>query len=245
MSLIKLKKPLGIIFDLGGTIIKYSSSSFLRGTERVLRYAIKNPKNATAEEIQRYADELNKDLLERREKVMMEYNCICFQRYIYDSFGIEFSKTYDELEKIFCDGAFDGKCCDGISELLDVLNKHNIKVGALSNSSFSGESLRFELRKYSGEKDFDSRFSFIISTADYCFRKPDKRIFDLAIKKMGLPPEELWFIGDSIEYDIKGAVRAGLNPIWYNENNQSLKDEIRVNEINTYYELIDKIEKLY
>ena len=47
------------------------------------------------------------------------------------------------------------------------------------------------------------------------FRKPNKRIFDLALEKAELKPEEVWYIGDQYECDIKGSLNAGLFPVWY------------------------------
>ncbi len=46
-------------------------------------------------------------------------------------------------------------------------------------------------------------------------RKPNKRIFDLALEKAELKPSQVWYIGDQYECDIKGASNAGLFPVWY------------------------------
>ena len=40
-------------------------------------------------------------------------------------------------------------------------------------------------------------------------------IFDLALEKAELAPEDVWYIGDQYECDIKGALSAGLFPVWY------------------------------
>ena len=58
-------------------------------------------------------------------------------------------------------------------------------------------------------------FEFIIATSEYMFRKPNKRIFDLALEKAGLSAEDVWYIGDQYEADIVGAGNAGLYPVWY------------------------------
>ena len=49
----------------------------------------------------------------------------------------------------------------------------------------------------------------------FMFRKPNKRIFDLALEKAGLQPDEVWYIGDQYECDVKGSLHAGLLPVWY------------------------------
>ncbi|WP_461615673.1 HAD family hydrolase [Clostridium sp. Marseille-QA1073] len=47
-----------------------------------------------------------------------------------------------------------------------------------------------------------SRFEFVISTSEYGFRKLDKRIFQLALKKLGLDNNQVWYIGNSFKYDV-------------------------------------------
>ena len=58
-------------------------------------------------------------------------------------------------------------------------------------------------------------FEFIITSSNYMFRKPNKRIFDLALEKAELQPEDVWYIGDQYECDVKGSLNAGLLPVWY------------------------------
>ena len=61
----------------------------------------------------------------------------------------------------------------------------------------------------------EHNFEFILATSEYLFRKPNKRIFELALEKAELKPEEVWYIGDQYQCDIVGARNAGIFPIWY------------------------------
>ena len=36
-----------------------------------------------------------------------------------------------------------------------------------------------------------------------------------SLEKAGLNPDETWYIGDQYECDIKGALNAGIFPVWY------------------------------
>lgn len=51
----------------------------------------------------------------------------------------------------------------------------------------------------------NNEFEFVIATSEYLFRKPNKRIFDLALEKAALTPEDVWYIGDNYECDVIGA----------------------------------------
>lgn len=61
----------------------------------------------------------------------------------------------------------------------------------------------------------DNDFEFIITSSNYIFRKPHKRLFDLALEKADLKPDEVWYIGDNYECDVKGSSNAGMLPVWY------------------------------
>ncbi|MDE7313078.1 MAG: HAD hydrolase-like protein [Eubacterium sp.] len=47
------------------------------------------------------------------------------------------------------------------------------------------------------------------------FRKPNKRLFKLALEKAGLKRDEVWYVGDQYECDVKGSLNAGMFPVWY------------------------------
>lgn len=61
----------------------------------------------------------------------------------------------------------------------------------------------------------DSRFEFVIASSEYMVRKPNPRIFRLALQKAGLSPDRVWFCGDNVRADVEGAHAAGLFPVWY------------------------------
>jgi len=45
-------------------------------------------------------------------------------------------------------------------------------------------------------------------------RKPDRRIFELALKRIGVVAERAWHVGDHPMADVAGAHAAGLTAIW-------------------------------
>ena len=42
-----------------------------------------------------------------------------------------------------------------------------------------------------------------------------KRIFELALQRAGLEPEDVWYIGDQYKADVEGARNAKITPVWY------------------------------
>lgn len=54
-----------------------------------------------------------------------------------------------------------------------------------------------------------------MASSEYVIRKPDRMLFETALRKAGLPAEQAWYCGDSIRYDVLGAHRAGIYPVLY------------------------------
>ena len=40
-------------------------------------------------------------------------------------------------------------------------------------------------------------------------------ISELALRKAGLPPEQVWYCGDTFDKDVVGAHNAGMFPVYY------------------------------
>jgi len=92
---------------------------------------------------------------------------------------------------------------------LEILRKRGLRLGMISNTS-DDENVqqmldRWELRRY---------FENIITSAGCGIRKPDERIYRLALDQFNISPEQTAMVGDTPEADILGANRMGINSIW-------------------------------
>lgn len=65
------------------------------------------------------------------------------------------------------------------------------------------------------EFGFDGIFGQIIESAVVGVRKPDPQIFVLGVDALGLLPEEVVVVGDSIDKDIIPATNAGCQTVWF------------------------------
>ncbi|MGL5414156.1 MAG: HAD family hydrolase [Clostridium sp.] len=231
-----MDRPLAILFDIGDTLIEYHENNPLKGTEELLKYA-NNPYLITADEIQEYAVEMGEDFNKSRNTGGIEFTMRSFQRFLYEMHNILFNLKPLEIENIFNKFAFRGQAMPEALGFLEFLEEKGIRKAILSNSTFSEEAIREELRSYGID---DNRFEFVISTSEYGFRKPDKRIFELALKKLNLHYNQVWYIGNSFRYDVIGAKNTGIFPIWFNKQkdlNEKLDDGLEVksfNEIKKY-----------
>jgi HAD superfamily hydrolase (TIGR01549 family) len=61
----------------------------------------------------------------------------------------------------------------------------------------------------------------ITTSEEVGHRKPDVRIFQYALEKLEVKPYCAYMVGDPVEADIKGAIKAGITPILYAPSSNS------------------------
>lgn len=210
-----MKEPKMILFDYGQTLVGEERFDGLRGTRAVFEYAIENKYGRTAEEIQAAADAMNQELGRfdpaKKHLFQLEIPNHMFTRYLYESQGVKLSISGADLDRVFWDAASPGKPTLGIEAFLSFLKERGIRTGVISNISYAGEVVGERIQRLIP----DNGFEFIIATSEYLYRKPNRRIFELALKKAGLAPEQVWYAGDQYECDIVGARGVGITPLWY------------------------------
>jgi putative hydrolase of the HAD superfamily len=61
-------------------------------------------------------------------------------------------------------------------------------------------------------------FEFILVSEEAGVKKPDPRIFEMALDRLRLRPEACVYVGDHPRNDIEGAGRAGMRTVWIKVN---------------------------
>ncbi|MCL2461213.1 MAG: HAD family hydrolase [Defluviitaleaceae bacterium] len=209
----EIKKPEMVIFDFGGTLMS-EEFDLRRGTAAVMKVASKIPEGVTLETVLELDARLWREL-EYCPKCghsrVVEIQNACYERYLYEYFGIEFDIPYAEVEEIFQRNVSVSKPTPNIGKLLDFLYAKGIRTALISNISYSGQILE----RWVNEIVPNNHFEFIIATSEYLFKKPSPRIFELALRKARLAAEQAWYCGNSGYNDIDGSHAAGLFPVWY------------------------------
>ncbi|MDE7001053.1 MAG: HAD-IA family hydrolase [Lachnospiraceae bacterium] len=210
-----MKTPKMILFDYGQTLVAESKFDGVRGTAAVLQHAVRNKYNLSAEQVQARANEINQEFgrfdPEKRHLFQIEIPNTMFMPYLYESLGIEIALTNAEIDTIFWDAAAPGAATEGVEDFLKFLKNRGIRTGVISNISYAPSVVAARINRLLPENAFE----FILTSSNYIFRKPHRRIFDLALEKADLRSDEVWYIGDQYECDVKGALNAGLYPVWY------------------------------
>jgi putative hydrolase of the HAD superfamily len=206
-----MTKPEMILFDYGHTLIYEPGFNRLRGNEAILSHATRNPKGVTAEQLKNLYHEYIGNASEAAGSLDLELRNLNKNKLVFDLLGLEFDLPPVELENLFWDNAGPGTLMPHIEELIDYINAAGIRSGVVSNISFCGDNLKRRINRLLPR----SRFEFIIASSDYIIRKPNRLIFMTALSKADLEADKVWFCGDNLRADIKGAGSAGILPVWY------------------------------
>lgn len=92
---------------------------------------------------------------------------------------------------------------DDVKPAIDALASLGINLAIISNWDDRLQPLleRLGLRKY---------FETVVVSCETGFSKPSPVIFEHAARKLGLPPESILHVGDSLRDDLQGAETAGF-----------------------------------
>ena len=216
-----MKRPEMILFDYGHTLLYEPDWDAERGDRELLRYAVKNPKNCGVEDIRREVAAVFGEIERVRDVTGYDISCVVGDRLVYEHLGLAFSLTPLEQEIVFWTAACPGAVMPGADKLLDFLNDEGIRTAVLSNNSWSGEAIRNRCDRLLPQ----NRFEFVMSSADYMIRKPDPRLFEIALLKAELDASAVWYVGDSLRADVYGAHAAGLFPVWYAEETMESRND--------------------
>ena len=99
------------------------------------------------------------------------------------------------------------------SEILETLKKRGVVLGVISNwdSRLISTLENIGLARY---------FDFILPSAVVGSAKPDKKIFEEALRRSGVAAHEACHIGDEMRTDVDGAQAVGIHPILLDRDNR-------------------------
>jgi putative hydrolase of the HAD superfamily len=149
---------------------------------------------------------------------------------ISEEVGNEFQAVYEvELENI--------QMLDEMRLTLEFLKEKNIPVGVITNGPVEHQMKKV---KQLGLYDYIPENHVIVSTATG-FQKPQKEIFDIAVKQFGMDADTTLYVGDSYDNDVMGAYNGGWKSAWFNHRGRTLHAGTE-----PVYDLeIDNFEQLY
>jgi len=127
--------------------------------------------------------------------------------------------TIPEILTVYYDEVYRHRKVYGdVMETLDTFKAAQIPMGIVSNTTNPGVMKDREQALLG----LDAYFEFSIYSSEAPFRKPHPSIFQLAVDRLGLPVDQVLFVGDSLYADVVGAQGIGLRAVWVNRNRHQL-----------------------
>lgn len=98
----------------------------------------------------------------------------------------------------------------GVSDMLEQFRDLGLKLAIVSNTLVPGHCLDRHLSRLGLLKFFPVR----VYSSQTGYRKPHRRIFEIALEQLNVNATDACFVGDVPNTDIKGARRAGMRTIF-------------------------------
>jgi len=178
----------GVIFDLAGVLVSGSSREFYQEMQE--KYNLKIDHN------------LWRDLYRKASAGAMSY------AEFVKGIASELSTMPADLEKKLADVVSSkARIVHGAYDVLLHLQKRGIRSVILTNN------IAEWVRIIEGNFRFKRFVSQILVSAVLCVRKPDPKAYLLAANSIGVPPQQLVYVGDEDE-DIRGARNVGIRTVF-------------------------------
>ena len=158
-----------------------------------------------------------------------------FQTMFFNSFGDVF-ETQRELERKSLDHTIErfSSSADAI-KLSDMMFEHWMKPPIFEESKefFSKSSIPVYIVSNIDTSDIMCAIEYhglnpagVFTSEDARSYKPRRELFELALSKTGLMPDEVIHIGDSINSDVKGASALGIGTLWLNRFGKAVPEGV-------------------
>jgi len=101
-------------------------------------------------------------------------------------------------------------------ETLEYLIAQNISLALMTNGE--AQKQRHKIRRFNLERFFKS----ILIEGEMGFGKPEEEVYKRALNELGFGPEDVWAVGDNLEWDVGAPQKMGIFGIWNDFSKQGL-----------------------
>lgn len=197
------------IFDLFGTLVNiYDKNNYFSMIEKMA-----NILEIDFEEFSRYWNEETYD-----DRMIGKFKNNSENLYmISKQFNLNFSS--EKIEKaVMFRREFTKKSLlsvrEGLTDILQNMKNNGYKLALISDCSPDVPDVWKEL-------EYAKYFDVVLFSCEVKLKKPDERIYNLALERLELEAKDCYYIGDGGSFELTGAKRVGMHPILI----KSLEDE--------------------
>jgi len=104
-------------------------------------------------------------------------------------------------------------------ETLEFFSRQNIFLALMTNGE--ARKQRNKIQRFNLERFFSS----ILIEGEMGFGKPEEEVYKRALRELGLSPDEVWAVGDNLEWDVGAPQKLGIFSIWNDFSRKGLPSE--------------------
>ena len=209
-----------VIFDLGETLLNFErvsvSQLFFKGAQLTYDYLKEHfGSSGKLGTFRRYhlshVFSLRWNVLKARLSCR-EFDCLALLDYKLKVLGLRAGKEQlMDLAQLWYDPLRSRATIEsGLHDYLRALKGMHLKLAILSNTFIPAVVMDRHLQEF----ELLEFFSVRVYSSDTIYRKPDKRIYQEALKQLEVSPSEAVMVGDKLDMDIRGAGRVGIKSIF-------------------------------
>jgi putative hydrolase of the HAD superfamily len=204
-----------VLFDLGGTLM-YERATWnainARADEALTNYLRGEGMELNLSTFPREFRNRLRKYFQQREKDLLETTYSFVLRDVLKDKGygdVPESTLRHALDELFAITQTNWTLENDTLSTLQKLEQDGYRMGLISNAGDDQDvqqlARRFDIARY---------FDFILTSAACSYRKPHRRIFELALSNWYFLPSEAVMVGDNLDADIRGAQSVGLLAVW-------------------------------
>lgn len=104
---------------------------------------------------------------------------------------------------------------DGAREFLQMLKENQIRIAICTDMTVHIQHRK--LRKLGIAELID----VLVTSEEVGAEKPEPRIYQAVLDKLGVTAEETVYVGDSLKKDVEGPAEMGITPIWFHAGKET------------------------
>ncbi len=122
--------------------------------------------------------------------------------------------TIDALEQVYARAAVEvlPSTVDGAAEVLAEVKRRGLRVGLISNT---GRTPGYALREILDRLGLARFIDIMVFSNEHGECKPRQSIFEALRKPLGVPFDEMLFVGDNLYVDVHGAQQCGMRAVHF------------------------------
>ncbi len=212
-----------IFFDLDHTLWDHNTNSRIALEEVYQAFNLQEIGIDSTHDLYASFNEINHKLWDKYEAGRISQSELRHQRFrlIFSKLGIKSHALCDTISESYMDiSTKKSNLLPHAHETLQYLQpKYPLHI--ITNGFDEVQSVKMEAGKIT------HFFREIITSQNSGYKKPDARIFEYALRKVGAYAGECLMVGDSFQSDIVGATRAGIDAVFFNPDQRSQEISIK------------------